>query len=214
MEKDKRIEKEIVFEDYNESHREKLFDIIRKTWNYDQFASPKIAKKLSVIFLYSCLAQQTFTKVALIDNTPVGVIMARNKSKEKFNIKYKFKQFMSIISLMISKEGRQTSKIFKGVSDTDKVILNEANRNYSGELVFFAIDSDCRGMGLGKKLFSKAKEYMKSDGMNDFYLFTDTTCNFGFYEHNGMTRRGEKREQVEVDGQKADMKFFIYDFDL
>ncbi len=28
------------------------------------------------------------------------------------------------------------------------------------------------------------------------------------------TRRGEKREQVEVDGQKADMKFFIYDFDL
>ena len=69
-------------------------------------------------------------------------------------------------------------------------------------------------MGLGKKLFAKAKEYMKSDGMNDFYLFTDTTCNFGFYEHNGMTRRGEKREKVEVDGQKADMKFFIYDFDL
>lgn len=55
---------------------------------------------------------------------------------------------------------------------------------------------------------------MKSDGMNDFYLFTDTTCNFGFYEHNGMTRRGEKRKKVEVDGQMADMKFFIYDFDL
>lgn len=214
MEKDKKIEKEIVFEDYNESHREKLFDIIRKTWNYDQFASPKIARKLSVIFLYSCLAQQTFTKVALIDNTPVGVIMARNKSKERANIKYKFKQFMAIISLLISKEGRQTSKIFKGVSDTDAVLLNEANRDYSGELVFFAIDSDCRGIGLGQKLFSKAKEYMKSDGMNDFYLFTDTTCNFGFYEHNGMTRRGEKREKVEVDGQMADMKFFIYDFNL
>lgn len=65
-----------------------------------------------------------------------------------------------------------------------------------------------------EKLFAKAKEYMKSDGMNDFYLFTDTTCNFGFYEHNGMTRRGEKREKVEVDGQMADMKFFIYDFNL
>ena len=214
MGNEKKLEKEIVFEDYNKSHSEKLFDIIRKTWNYDQFASPKIARKLSIIFLYSCLAQQTFTKVALIDNVPVGVIMARNKSKEKSNIKYKLKQFMAILSLLIHKEGRQTSKIFKGVSDTDAVLLNEANRDYSGELVFFAVDSDCRGMGLGQKLFSKAKEYMKSDGMNDFYLFTDTTCNFGFYEHNGMTRRGEKREQVEVDGQKADMKFFIYDFDL
>lgn len=214
MRNEKKLEKEIVFEDYNKSHSEKLFDIIRKTWNYDQVASPKIARKLSVIFLYSCLAQQTFTKVALIDNVPVGVIMARNKSKEKSNIKYKFKQFMAIISLLISKEGRQTSKIFKGVSDTDAVLLNEANRDYSGELVFFAVDSDCRGMGLGQKLFSKAKEYMKSDGMNDFYLFTDTTCNFGFYEHNGMTRRGEKRKKVEVDGQMADMKFFIYDFNL
>ncbi len=29
-----------------------------------------------------------------------------------------------------------------------------------------------------------------------------------------MTRRGEKREKVEVHGQMADMKFFIYDFDL
>ena len=214
MGNEKKLEKEIVFEDYNKSHSEKLFDIIRKTWNYDQFASPKIARKLSIIFLYSCLAQQTFTKVALIDNVPVGVIMARNKSKERSNIKYKLKQFMAIISLLISKEGRQTSKIFKGVSDTDAILLNEANRDYSGELVFFAVDSDCRGMGLGQKLFSKAKEYMKSDGMNDFYLFTDTTCNFGFYEHNGMTRRGEKREKVEVDGQMADMKFFIYDFNL
>lgn len=214
MGNEKKLEKEIVFEDYNKSHSEKLFDIIRKTWNYDQFASPKIARKLSVIFLYSCLAQQTFTKVALIDNVPVGVIMARNKSKEKSNIKYKLKQFMAILSLLIHKEARQTSKIFKGVSDTDAILLNEANRDYSGELVFFAVDSDCRGMGLGQKLFSKAKEYMKSDGMNDFYLFTDTTCNFGFYEHNGMTRRGEKREKVEVDGQKADMKFFIYDFNL
>ena len=182
MGNEKKLEKEIVFEDYNKSHSEKLFDIIRKTWNYDQFASPKIARKLSVIFLYSCLAQQTFTKVALIDNVPVGVIMARNKSKEKSNIKYKLKQFMAILSLLIHKEGRQTSKIFKGVSDTDAILLNEANRDYSGELVFFAVDSDCRGMGLGQKLFSKAKEYMKSDGMNDFYLFTDTTCNFGFLD--------------------------------
>ncbi len=54
MGNEKKLEKEIVFEDYNKSHSEKLFDIIRKTWNYDQFASPKIARKLSVIFLYSC----------------------------------------------------------------------------------------------------------------------------------------------------------------
>ena len=30
-----------------------------------------------------------------------------------------------------------------------------------------------------EKLFAKAKEYMKSDGMNDFYLFTDTFATSG-----------------------------------
>ena len=208
------LEKNIVFEDYKENYREKLFDIIRETWNYDKFTSPKVARKLSVIFLYSCLAVQTFTKVALIDDVPVGIIIARNSNKEKFNFKYKLKQIFSMISLMITREGRDASKIFLGVNNTDKVLLSEANRDYSGELVFFAVNSDYRGMGLGKKLFTKAKEYMKEDGMKNFYLFTDTTCNFNFYEYNGMTRRCEKREKIEVDGQMADMKFFIYDTNL
>ena len=43
-----------------------------------------------------------------------------------------------------------------------------------------------------KKMFCNMLEYMKLQNINDFYLFTDTTCNYGFYEHQGMNRCDEK----------------------
>ena len=42
-------------------------------------------------------------------------------------------------------------------------------------------------------------------------MFTDTSCNYGFYEHQGMKRRLEKKHVFNIKGQQAVMNFFIYD---
>ena len=49
------------------------------------------------------------------------------------------------------------------------------------------------------------------DSAEEFYLFTDTTCNYGFYEHQGMIRRLEKEHTFHIKGQQRVMNFFIYD---
>lgn len=49
-----------------------LEDIIRKSWNYDRLGSPKSAKQMAKIYLASCLANQTFTSVAVSNGEPVG----------------------------------------------------------------------------------------------------------------------------------------------
>lgn len=48
--------------------------------------------------------------------------------------------------------------------------------------------------------------------LDEFYLFTDTSCNYGFYEHQGMVRRCEKEHMFNINGQLAKMNFFIYDY--
>ena len=53
---------------------------------------------------------------------------------------------------------------------------------------------------------------MKEQKLNTFYLFTDTSCNYGFYEHQGMIRKGEKNYTFNMNGQSAEMNFFIYDY--
>ena len=48
-------------------------------------------------------------------------------------------------------------------------------------------------------------------GLDEFYLFTDTSCNYGFYEHQGMCRRGQREHLFQINGQTVSMNFFLYD---
>lgn len=189
-----------------------LEKIIRETWHYDDFASPKTAIKLAKVFLNSCLANQTFSQIAILDGRPVGIILGKDKSQFKCPLKYRIRQIFSIISLYVSKEGRRVSKIFESVNGIDKQLLSECGIDYPAELALFAVSSDCRGMGVGKQLFQSLLEYMKKQNIGQFYLYTDTSCNYGFYEHQGMVRRCEKEHTFSVNNQEAKMTFFIYDY--
>lgn len=93
----------------------------------------------------------------------------------------------------------------------DKELRKACEIDYPAELALFVVDSTCRGKGIGKQLFQAALEYMKQEKLDSFYLFTDTSCNYGFYEHQGMIRKGEKKHIVHMNGQSAEMNFFLYD---
>lgn len=203
---------QITFREYQKEDFETLENIIRETWHYDEFSSPKTAVKLARVFLSSCLTNHTFSRVALLNNKPIGIILVKNIATHKCPLKYKLKQIKSILSLYLSKEGRNVSKIFGNVNGIDKQLLADVHKQYPAELALFAIDTSCRGKGIGKKLFNSALEYLKEQRLNEFYLFTDTSCNYGFYEHQGMVRRCEQEHIFNIKGQQAKMNFFIYDY--
>lgn len=202
---------QIIFREYQKKDRMAAAEIIRKTWNYDKFAGPKTAGKMAEIFLDSCLANQTFTQVAVIENTPVGIIMAKSMKSHRCSIQLWLQRTFSILSLLATKEGRAVSRIFGGISGIDKELLRECKKDYQGEIAFFAIDARYRGRGIGKKLFESALAYLREEQVHTFFLFTDTSCNYQFYEHQGMTRRGERNHTFEVKNQTGNMTFFIYD---
>lgn len=206
------MNEQIVLREYQETDRQALEDIIRETWNYDRFCSPKVAAKMAKVYLNSCLTNQTFTRVAVVDHVPVGIIMGKNIQKHKCPLKLRMEWLKSIMSLFASKEGRQISKMFGGVEKIDRELLSACGKAYKGELAFFAISGKCRGKGLGRKLFELAADYMKSQSISEFYLFTDTTCNYLFYEHLGLTRRCEKRHTIHVKDEKEEMTFFLYEY--
>lgn len=208
------MKENIIFRKFKEEDSKKIEDIIIEAWNYNELCSPKTAHKMAKVFLSSCLTNQTYTQVALLDNQPIGVIMARNAKTHKCPLKYRIRQVFNIIALYLCKEGRNTSRIFSNVSEIDRELLNKSEKEYEEELAFFAISSKAKGKGIGKKMFSDMLEYMNSQNIKNFYLYTDTTCNYGFYEHQGMTRRNEKSQTFMIKGKPAEMTFFIYDYDI
>ncbi len=205
---------QIELREYQKQDFKALEAIIRETWHYDEFSSPKTAGKLAKVFLSSCLTNYTFSKVAVLDGEVVGIILVNDIANHKCPLSNRLLQIKSLLSLYCSKEGRKVLKIFESVDGIDQQLLSENNRTYPAELALFAISSACRGKGIGKMLFQSAVSYLKQANLEAFYLFTDTSCNYGFYEHQGMVRRLEKNHVFHIKGQQADMRFFIYDYQL
>lgn len=208
------MSEKIVLREYQKADHKALESVVREAWKYDRFCSPKTAAKMAKVYLNSCLTNQTFTKVAEINGEPVGIIMGKDIRSHRCPFYLRLIWLRSIISLMITKEGREISKVFECVQGIDKELLSSCNKNYMGELAFFAISEKCRGKGLGRKLFQTVVDYMNSNDISEFYLFTDTSCNYLFYEHLGLIKRCGKKQTIDVKGQEGDMTFFIYDYQV
>lgn len=204
----------IILRTFQKEDASFLEEIIRKIWHYDDFCSPKTAGRLAKIFLCSCLTNQTFSRVAILNGKPVGIILGKYCAIHKCPPSLRARQISSIISLLISHEGRKTSKIFQDVDGIDKELLKECGTSYPAELALLAVDPECRGKGIGKILFQSFLDYLKKYQLSSFYLYTDTSCNYGFYEHQGMIRRREKPKSFHIKGQDVTMRFFIYDYIL
>lgn len=205
---------QIELREYQKSDFESLQDIIRKTWHYDDLCGPKTSAKLAKVFLSSCLTNYTYSKVAVLDGKVEGIILVKDIENHKCPLSARWNQIKSVVSLLCSKEGRNVSKIFGSVDGIDKELLKENGKTYPAELALFAVSEECRGKGIGKMLFRSAVEYMKREKLDEFYLFTDTSCNYGFYEHQGMKRCSEKKHEFDIKGQYAQMRFFIYDYQV
>lgn len=208
------MKENVMLREYREDDRAFIEKIIREAWNYDRFCSGKTAEKMACLFLDSCLSNQTFARVAVIDGETVGVIMAKNFAKHKKSISKFVKMGVSILSLYLTSDGRRAMKIFENVNSVDKQLLSRCDNSYDGELAFFAINGNFRGCGIGRLLFESALSYMTEENMRNFFLYTDTSCNYKFYEHFGLQRRGEKEIGLHLGDETEKMTFFIYDFNI
>lgn len=185
-----------------------LEDIIRKSWNYDRLGSPKLAKQLAKIYLASCLVNQTFTSVAVSNGEPVGIIMGKNIVTHRKPLRYLIRQGVAVTQIAMSKEGRKIGKMFQKIDEVDEILLKSTLTNFDGELAFFVVDGNQRGSGVGKQLYQQFLDYMASENLKTFFLFTDTTCNFGFYEHQGLKRLAEKT--LDLPQLQENMHFYLY----
>lgn len=206
------MEEKIILRDYAKNDAPFLQNIIRKTWQYDRFCSPKTAERLSRLYLAGCMANQTFRKVAEVDGRPVGVIMGKNCKTWKPSLSGLVHQTTAALALMSGKEGRGVARAFSGIGKVDKELKKDSKKEYPGELSFFVLNERYRGLGIGKMLFEALLDYMEKQKISRFYLYTDNSCNYGFYEHQGMRRCGQRSYKVPL-AVENEMQFFLYEFD-
>ncbi len=199
----------IEFREIRSSDYSALEKIISDTWQYDRFSGPKLARQMSKLYLASCLASQTFTCVAVHNGETVGIVMGKNNKVDSVPMRYKIRQAMAVVSLLLTRKGRMVAKIFEGLDKLNEDLLKSGGQTFDAELAFFAVRSDQRGTGIGKELYLRFLDYLKTFEAEQFFLYTDSSCNYGFYEHQGLERLAEQEYSFKP-YMNEEMTFYLY----
>ena len=202
----------ISYREYTENDFPILTDIVIKVWGFDNILSEKNAKLTAELNLYSFLNTATFANIALKDEIPVGFLIGKI-TNSKTNDLYK-NQIQKIKSKMSKNiEGLISLLVYKKIKSINNNLYKQTNKNYDAELSFFAVSRDYQGLGIGKALFQQFNDYLKENNINNLYLYTDTYCNYKFYEHFGMHKNKEKHFSIPFT-KKYDIDFYLYDKEL
>ena len=152
------MEYQIDIRPFQPEDQEALAGVIRRTWQYDRFCGPKTAQRLGRVYLRQCLTQQTFTRVAVVNGVPVGIIMGKNERTHRCPWSLRWRAARAVLALLATREGRMVARLFSGVERINQALLSRCPQSYSGQVAFFAVDQPRRGMGLGKRLKHKPTE--------------------------------------------------------
>ena len=152
---------------------------------------PRIGAALAHIDVEHCLARTTFAKVAELDGEIVGFILASiaaHTSKDS-ELRHSAKMAGAALTLLTDEAGRRALDEFIRIARVDDQLLREAGP-FDAEVVLFVLAPAARGHGLGKRLFGAVMEHFAQNGIDEYFLYTDTTCDYTFYEHRGLEQRG------------------------
>lgn len=179
-----------------------LAKIIQDTWYGGKWDRANIPYFLSLRYLYHTLARHDFSKVALKNGEPVGLVLARGKTFPFVNKRFSLYSFWMSCKLLFSKEGREGMQGSREEQAIDDFLLEDTGNDFDGELILFIVGEDARGLGVGSSLFRQFLDYQMTIKTKEYFLFTDDACTVEFYDRKGLEQAGSYND----DG----FRYYIY----
>lgn len=204
------MKKNIKYRQIEKKDINELAAVINESWDYEKMFSKKTAYHFSHVFLYFELARQSFTQIAEVDGAAAGVIIGHIKHKPKYNWRYYPKLLWHGAMLLTSREGRDVLMNYANEVDSlNKKMMKQVDDSFNTELSLFAVSPKTQGLGVGSTLYQYFMNKLKQEQIGKFFLYTDTTCNFRFYDHKGLKKIFSASKTIN-DPINKEIEFYIY----
>ena len=184
---------------------------------YEYIEDKRVLECFLNVYLYDCLAEKTFSMVAEKDGKMIGIILGNAKKDYK-----KQKAFINILKTIYYKGLLATKSIiyktnikqYKGITNIYKQLMDQTNKNFDGVLTLFVVDKKYQGYGIGKQLLSYLFEYEKQNKTKSIYVYTDSKCNYKFYDSLGFNKLGEDIFKVKTKNNRFDLTIYLYEYNF
>ena len=204
----------VIYRDLNTKDYEKIKELIKDAFQFENFIKePKLLEMSLDMYLQETLATTSFYKVAEKDGNVIGFIFGYANKDENNMGTFEYKPNLDekeITSLMQIDENKSALEDFEKISIAYKNLIKGCEENFQGGINLFVVSPESRGLGVGKTLINSLYSYMKDQAVNSMYLFTDTRCNYGFYDSQNFKRI--KESPVSFNSLDTNLTAFLYEY--
>lgn len=205
----------IIIRDVEKNDIPAIKTVINEVWEWDTIIEDERTLDAAMgLYLNQVLLNGTFGRVAVLDDKVVGVIFGSIDDVEP-----QYRMLMEdatahALTLFGATERNRTNfyEVMLKLTAAYKQLISGIRDNYDGTLDFLVLAENAQGLGIGKSLWLELKAYFEENDVKSIYLYSDTECNFGFYESQGFARRREVEIEFNYDGKLAKVNEFLYDF--
>lgn len=169
-----------------------LREVLRGAWDLQDYsANPAVMTVLLQHYLCTYLSQQNYTSVAVADGKPVGFLFGRCERTYRRADTWRYRVTQAVLSAALScvSSGRAYLRNAAQIAQADRDLMT--GRHFDSELVLFAVRSDFRGHGIGRRLQDDFRAHLDAMGAKSMFLYTDEFSNVGFYRAHGYEQVGE-----------------------
>lgn len=193
-----------------------------RTWKVKEDKEGRISQLSAEHFVLDYLTQTTRARIACVGGRFMGVTLLREGRGPLSFPKAQACLDSVDATLHSTPLGRKTLASARHWQATEVCLEEETGLATppQAELKLFLVSDKARGHGIGRLLWQDTLNHLDREGIADFYLHTDSSCDVGYYDHQGMTCLAELRgedyaafsQQAGVDSrigcQGGDATFF------
>lgn len=206
----------VMYRELRKGDYEIIKELIGDAFGFSEFIKdPNFLNLVLNSYLQKCILDSSFSKVAIKNGKVIGIILG-NANKDKNKIKSFHNRIClisSLIKIMFTKnDNKKDLKEFSKIQKTYKEIFNGNENNFQGCIQLFIVSKESRGLGVGKSLMNYLFDYMKSMKVKSMYLYTDTRCNYQFYDKNNFKRLNEKK--IHFNRVNESLNIFLYGYNF
>ncbi|MCI1914467.1 MAG: hypothetical protein LKJ05_01850 [Bifidobacteriaceae bacterium] len=182
----------------------------RQMWFDDSYAgSHEASVAVATNDAMHLLSQATYIRVATIDGRVCGVAAVRVAGQPQLGTVVSPADFAASYSLFDGLDDSERIKKYLAAdrADVDR-LAHDSRQNCDAELLLFIVAPQARGHRVGARLYDAFLRHLLAVGLDSYYLYTDSECDYGFYEHKGLSRVAAHEGAPSLDGGTYDK--FVY----
>lgn len=165
-----------------------LLKLVIDTWHYRTWVPAQLVEPMADYFLCDMLARSSNITVAIQQEQVVGMIAYSTDIQTTMQQAIAHKQVAALRQILNALTPENVFTKFIETMELDERLLSAQKKKYDGTINLFIVNQAASGHGIGGKLYQRFISQMSDQQKTDFYLFTDSSSNFRFYEHQGLKK--------------------------